>query len=106
MALENALKADISQTGQRQYRMNQINEILKEFEKAVTMNILDETALRNLYYKTNELEKSLEMVALDQETYERYMIYVKKFRHNLAEKLFDLKFEQVKVHQKQKQKTR
>lgn len=105
LGLEKALNADISQTGQKKYRMGQFNEILKEFEVAVT-GILDEDVLRGLYHKTSELEKSLEIIDLDQETYQRYMMYIAKIRHNLADKLFDLKLEQVKEHQKQKQKTR
>lgn len=97
IGLERALNVNLSKNGQKQYKMNQFNQMLKEFETVVMMGNLDEPVLRNLYGKTNELEKKLNNLGLDIMTYNRCINYIYSIKSRIAEKLFELKKEYDKV---------
>lgn len=102
IGLERALNVDLSKNGQKQYKINQFNKMLKEFETVVMIGNLDEHVLRNLYCKTNELEKKLNNLGLDTMTYNRCMNYIYSIKSRIAGKLFELKKEQIKNMSKQK----
>lgn len=102
LSLERALNADISEIGHKQYRMRRLNEILKEFETIISLDELDENNIRKLYFKALELEKHLSKLGIDDASYASCIDYINNIRNNLAQKLFNLRLEEVKRYQKQK----